>query len=101
MLCQGSLDQKVGHQASVRQLVPSDRRQTAVLQPELNGSALVCVSISCNHWVIHCHLHAYSSNRCYCHSLLYKADSIKNSLGPAVRDSTLCAGYCSRLCQQS
>ena len=56
-LCSNSPGRYIGHQASVGQLVPGDRRQGAALQPVLNGSALICVPISCNHRIHHCHLH--------------------------------------------
>ena len=56
MLRQSRLDQHIGHQASVGQLVPGDWREGAALQPVLDGSALICVPISCNHWIHHHHL---------------------------------------------
>ena len=43
MLRKGRLDQHIGYQSSVEQLVNSHRREGAALQPMLDGSALVCL----------------------------------------------------------
>ena len=61
MLRKSRLELHIGDQASVRQLAPGDRREGAALQPVLNGSALVGVSIICNHWIHHNHLWHKSS----------------------------------------
>ena len=58
MLRKGRLDQHIGEQANVRQLVLGDGREGAALQPVLDGGALICVPISCNHWIHHHYLQA-------------------------------------------
>ena len=56
MLGKRGFDQHIGHQASVGQVVSSDRRQGAALQPVLDGCSLIGVPISCNHGIHHRHL---------------------------------------------
>ena len=56
MLRKGRFDQHIGHQAGVGQLFPGDRREGAALQPVLDGSALISVPISRDHWIHHHHL---------------------------------------------
>ena len=88
ILGKGRFDQHVGHQASVGQLVPGDRREGAALQPMLDGSALIRVPISCNHWIHHCHLHTSSLRSVL--NLLHAAGSFKQEVSTETAQRCFC-----------
>ena len=53
LACNGTLDEEVGHQASVGQQGLGDRGGGVVLQPVLHGRPLVCVPVSSYHRLHH------------------------------------------------
>ena len=55
-------DKDIGHQTSMRQNSPCDRRTAVMLKPLLQCCFLICVPICSNHWLCHNLLHTMRSS---------------------------------------